>query len=200
MNHKFRNSVLQGAGSSLLSFTFALQFTNAERALQAALFVGAIWFGVSLLVLGSEEPLQYAAKQYAEYRNSKDLEEKNRIINSLMREIELRNKEIDDLMNEGTPTDKNAVAALARRLIEDYFRYEFSMGYAAVNQRKACSRADWDHVHKLFVEAGIKSNSGSVIAKSEEEAWAKFLRTWNESKVWVKTRNGDLVKGVRSTI
>lgn len=193
-----RSSILQSLGGSVLTLALMSQLTPIEVAIQTALLVGSIWFAVTLIVIGSEEPIRIFARYYANYKSREEIEERDRKIVALTRELEIARQEIDDLVNEGIPTGKNAVALLAQRLIVDYYQYGLEMGYGSVQKRKACSRADWDFVHKIFVAAGIKSQSGAVIAKSEEEAWALFLRTWNESKTWVKTRNGDLVKGIRT--
>jgi len=155
--------------------------------------------GVSLVVFANEAALDYIAKRYAEYRNTQEIENYQSIIKRLQREVELAHQEFEDLIEYDTPTAKKAVDALAHRLIVDHYQYNLSMAYNAVTQRKACSRADWDHVHALFVEAGIKTRSGSILPKSEEEAWTAYLRTVNASKKYIKTRNGDLVKGYKTT-
>lgn len=199
MKNTFRNSVLQSIGGTLISFAITSQFASAEVAVQFSAFVFAIWMGVSLIVFSNQEALDYIAKRYAEHRNTQEIQSYQSVINRLKREVELAHQELEDLIEYDTPTARRAVDALAHRLIVDHYQYGLSMSYNAVTQRKACSRADWDHVHALFVEAGIKTRSGSILPKSEEEAWTAYLRTVNASKKYIKTRNGDLVKGYKTT-
>lgn len=198
MKHNFRNSALQSIGGAVIAFTISTQLTNAEAALQIALFVGAIWLGVSLVVFANQEAIDYATKKFAEYRNTVEARETQETIRRLMREVELAHQELEDLIEYDTPTARRAIDALAHRLIVDYYQYKLSMAYNAVTQRKACSRADWDHVHALFVEAGIKTKSGMVLPATEEEAWTAYLRTVNASKKYIVARNGELVKGYKT--
>lgn len=199
MSNTLRNSVLQSIGGTVITGAVTSQFTNAELAVQFSLLVGTIWFGVALVAFANQDAIDYATKRYAEYRNNQDIQKYKQTINNLIREVELAYQELEDLIEYDTPTAKAAVDALAHRLIVDHYQYGLSMAYNAVTQRKACSRADWDHVHALFVEAGIKTKSGTVIPATEEEAWTKYLGTMNASKKYIVARNGELVKGYKTT-
>jgi len=115
----------------------------------------------------------------------------------LMDRVEEINEEKDEIINGHIPSSADRIEQIARQLLRDYYNHGLSMSYAEA-QKRGISRGDWDHVHRLFVVAGIKDDAGHILIDDYTDAREAWYDTTDASNLWIKARDGSLVKGVRA--